>query len=295
MDFQSGYCGINIFKKLYTMEIHVKQKFTALTFNSAFFGFYAHAGFAKGLSEIGFHPSKITGCSSGALIGSLVAAGIPVDTMTDLILNLRKKDFWEGNLVTNFVKPIRKGLKNYSGILSGRKIKGLLKPYLGHKKIEDLPIPMGISVSNITKQTRELKTKGDLIDRILASMTFPFLFEIQKLGEEEFIDGGVADQEPIKELILDKSIRKIVVHSVRTKKGLSEKAMIRAFHSSVQIIENETRELKELLAKHYKKEIVRVETITPYIDANRLKHGKDAMEEGRKSAHHWKKKILASA
>lgn len=273
------------------MEIHVKQKFTALTFNSAFFGFYAHAGFAKGLSEIGFHPSKITGCSSGALIGSLVAAGVPVDTMTDLILNLRKKDFWEGNLVTNFVKPIRKGLKNYSGILSGRKIKGLLKPYLGHKKIEDLPIPMGISVSNITKQTRELKTKGDLIDRILASMTFPFLFEIQKLGEEEFIDGGVADQEPIKELILDKSIRKIVVHSVRTKKGLSEKAMIRAFHSSVQIIENETRELKELLAKHYKKEIVRVETITPYIDANRLKHGKDAMEEGRKSAHHWKKKF----
>ncbi|EMY76989.1 phospholipase, patatin family [Leptospira weilii serovar Ranarum str. ICFT] len=275
------------------MQIHVKQKFTALTFNSAFFGFYAHAGFAKGLSEIGFRPSKITGCSSGALIGSLVAAGVPIDTMSDLILNLKKKDFWEGNLVTNFVKPIRKGLKNYSGILSGKKVKELLKPQLGHKKIEDLPIPMGISVSNITKQIRELKTKGDLIDQILASMTFPFLFEIQKLGEEEFIDGGVADQEPIKELILDKSIRKIVVHSVRTKKDRSERAMIRAFHSSVQIIENETRELKELLAKHYKKQILRVETITPYIDANQLKHGNEALEEGRKNAHHWKKKILA--
>ncbi|MBM9579413.1 patatin-like phospholipase family protein [Leptospira sp. 201903070] len=275
------------------VQIHVKQKFTALTFNSAFFGFYAHAGFAKGLSEIGFHPSKITGCSSGALIGSLVAAGVPPEEMTDLILNLKKKDFWEGNLITNFVKPIRKGLKNYSGILSGKKIKELLKPHLGHKKIEDLPVPMGVSVSNITKQIRELKTKGDLIDQILASMTFPFLFEIQKLGEEEFIDGGVADQEPIKELILDKSIRKIVVHSVRTKKGHSERAMIRAFHSSVQIIENETRELKEMLAKHYKKQILRIETVTPYIDANQLKHGKEALEEGRKNAHHWKKKILS--
>lgn len=201
------------------MQFHVKKKFTALTFNSAFFGFYAHAGFAKGLSEIGFRPSKITGCSSGALIASLVAAGIPIDTMIDLILNLKKKDFWEGNLVTNFVKPIRKGLKNYSGILSGKNVKELLRPHLGHQKIEELSIPMGISVSNITKQIRELKTKGDLIDQILASMTFPFLFEIQKLGEEEFIDGGVADQEPIKELILDKSIRKIVIHSIRTKKG----------------------------------------------------------------------------
>lgn len=213
--------------------------------------------------------------------------------MIDLILNLKKKDFWEGNLVTNFVKPIRKGLKNYSGILSGKNVKELLRPHLGHQKIEELSIPMGISVSNITKQIRELKTKGDLIDQILASMTFPFLFEIQKLGEEEFIDGGVADQEPIKELILDKSIRKIVIHSIRTKKGHSEKAMIRAFHSSVQIIENETRELKELLAKHYKKRILRVETLTPYIDANQLRHGKEAMEEGRKSAHHWKKKILS--
>ncbi|TQE73538.1 patatin-like phospholipase family protein [Leptospira noguchii] len=276
------------------MQFHVKQKFTALTFNSAFFGFYAHAGFAKGLSEIGFYPSKITGCSSGALIGSLVAAGIPIDTITNLILNLKKKDFWEGNLVTNFVKPIRKGLKNYSGILSGKKVKELLKPHLGNKKIEELSIPMGISVSNITKQIRELKTKGDLVDQILASMTFPFLFEIQKLGEEEFIDGGVADQEPIKELILDKSVRKIVIHSVLTKKDHSEKAMIRAFHSSVQIIENETRELKELLAKHYKKQILRVETLTPYIDANQLRHGKEAMEEGRKSAHRWKKKILSN-
>ncbi|PJZ50219.1 patatin-like phospholipase family protein [Leptospira saintgironsiae] len=271
-----------------------KKSYDALALNSAFFGFYAHSGFSLGLKEIGFKPAAIAGSSSGALIGSLVSAGIPPEEITRFILTLQKSDFWDGNFFSQFLKPFRKGLKNYSGILSGKKIRTLLEPYLGNKDISEMPIKMGIAVSNLTKGIRELKTEGNIVDMIMASMTFPILFEIPNLKGEEFLDGGVADAEPIKEFILDPSIKRIVIHDIENRKPVSEKILMRAFDSCVSVIASETRDLKELLAKKYGKKIIRVVTNTPYLHPNKMENGRLALELGRRSAHFMKSQILGA-
>ncbi|GBF40066.1 patatin-like phospholipase family protein [Leptospira johnsonii] len=271
-----------------------KKSYDALALNSAFFGFYAHSGFSLGLKEIGFKPAAITGSSSGALIGSLVAAGLPPEEITRFILTLKKSDFWDGNFFSQFLKPFRKGLKNYSGILSGKKIRTLLEPYLGGKDISEMPIKIGIAVSNLTKGIRELKTEGNIIDMIMASMTFPLLFEIPNLKGEEFLDGGVADAEPIKEFILDPSIKRIVIHDIENRKPVSGKILMRAFDSCVSVIASETRDLKELLAKKYGKKIIRVVTNTPYLHPNKMENGRLALELGRRSAHFMKSQILGN-
>ncbi|TGK06854.1 alpha/beta hydrolase [Leptospira semungkisensis] len=273
-------------------NILIRKSYDALCFNSAFFGFYAHSGFALGLKEIGFVPSKIAGSSSGALIGSLIAAGLPPEEITRFILTLKKSDFWDGNVLTQFLKPFRKGLKNYSGLLSGKKIRNLLEPYLEGKDVSELPTKMGISVSNLTKGIRELRTNGNAIDLILASMTFPILFEIPNINGEEFLDGGVADAEPIKEFILDPSIKRIVIHDIENRKPVSEKILMRAFDSCVNVIASETKDLKELLAKKYGKKIIRVVTNTPYLHPNKMESGRLALELGRRSAHFMKEQIL---
>lgn len=271
-----------------------KKSYDALALNSAFFGFYAHSGFSLGLKEIGFRPAAIAGSSSGALIGSLVSAGIPPEEITRFILTLQKSDFWDGNFFSQFLKPFRKGLKNYSGILSGKKIRTLLEPYLGGKDISEMPIKMGIAVSNLTKGIRELKTEGNIVDMIMASMTFPILFEVPNLNGEEFLDGGVADAEPIKEFILDPSIKRIVVHDIENRKPVSDKILMRAFDSCVSVIASETRDLKELLAKKYGKKIIRVVTNTPYLHPNKMENGRLALELGRRSAHFMKSQILGT-
>ncbi|TGL34034.1 alpha/beta hydrolase [Leptospira koniambonensis] len=271
-----------------------KKSYDALALNSAFFGFYAHSGFSLGLKEIGFKPAAIAGSSSGALIGSLVSAGIPPEEITRFILTLQKSDFWDGNFFSQFLKPFRKGLKNYSGILSGKKIRALLEPYLGGKDISEMPIKMGIAVSNLTKGIRELKTEGNIVDMIMASMTFPILFEVPNLNGEEFLDGGVADAEPIKEFILDPSIKRIVIHDIENRKPVSDKILMRAFDSCVSVIASETRDLKELLAKKYGKKIIRVVTNTPYLHPNKMENGRLALELGRRSAHFMKSQILGA-
>ncbi|PJZ68068.1 alpha/beta hydrolase [Leptospira perolatii] len=279
-------------KKSKSPTILVSKSYDALALNSAFFGFFAHSGFVLGLKEIGFKPARITGSSSGALIGSLFAAGIPPEEITRMILGIKKRDFWEGNSLSQFIKPIRKGLKKYSGILSGKRIRKLIEPYIGNKNLEDFPIPMGIAVSNLTKRIRELKTKGNAIDLVMASMTFPLLFEIPLIQGDEFLDGGVVDAEPIKELILDPKIKRIIVHDIDNAKPTSDNTLMRAFDACVSVISSETRELKDLLSKKYGKKIIRVVTKTPYLHPNKMTDGRKALELGRRSAHRHRAEIL---
>ncbi|PKL32537.1 MAG: alpha/beta hydrolase [Spirochaetae bacterium HGW-Spirochaetae-10] len=261
-----------------------RRSYDGLSLNSAFFGFYAHAGFCSGLKQIGFRPSVIAGSSSGALIGSLIAAGIDADDIASMILALKKSDFWEGNRLTQLLKPLRHGLRRYSGMLSGAKIRSLLEPYIGGLDLSDFRIPMGVAVSNLTRGIRELRKSGNAIDLILASMTFPILFEIPVIDGDEFLDGGVVDSEPIKEMILDPSIKRIIIHDIENGRPVSDKALLRAFNGSSQIIQNETRELKDLLARKYGKQLIRIVTRTSYIHPGDMSEGRAAFEAGRQSA-----------
>ncbi|MBL8021015.1 MAG: patatin-like phospholipase family protein [Leptospirales bacterium] len=257
---------------------------TALCLNSAFFGYYAHAGFVKGLTEIGFKPARVTGSSAGAMVGALYCAGVDMDELTKLMLQLKRSDFWEGNFLSQLAKPFLRGVSRYSGLLSGKKIRRLLEPYLGGLSFADLKIPLGIAVSNVTTGRRELRTNGSVMDSVLCSMAFPGLIEVQSMEDQEFIDGGVVDHEPIKELILDRGIKEIVIHMIESSSPPARSPLLRAFNSSVTIIDHETRELKNLLALQHKKKIVRIQTITEPMGPSKAHLGPDSLARGRNSA-----------
>lgn len=265
---------------------------TALCLNSAFFGYYAHAGFVKGLTEIGYKPSRVTGSSAGAMVGALYCAGVDMEELTKLMLQLKRSDFWEGNLLSQIAKPFLRGISRYSGLLSGKKIRRLLEPYLGGLSFSDLKIPLGIAVSNVTTGRRELRTSGSVMDSVLCSMAFPGLIEVQSMEDQEFIDGGVVDHEPIKELILDRSIKEIVIHMIESSSPPAKSPLLRAFNSSVAIIDHETRELKNLLALQHKKKIVRIQTVTEPMGPSRAHLGPDSLARGRNSALQNRNEIL---
>ena len=263
-----------------------------LSLNSAFFGFYAHAGLMLFLEEIQFQPSFLTGSSAGAIIAALFASEIPMKELTEELVKFEKSDFWEGSFFSSYTKPFQKGLNNYTGHLSGNKLRKFLIKYLGNKNIEDLKIKLGIVVSNLTKRKRELLTKGNLVDAVIASSAFPLLFEIQKIHHEEYTDGGLVDHEPIKEMILDKKIKKIITHRIQTKKDSSKNALLRSINSGLGVIESETDDLKSILAKHLNKKIIRLNTETYPLNPNSLDKGKENILLGYETGKKYKKIFL---
>ncbi|WP_411823338.1 patatin-like phospholipase family protein [Leptospira sp. 'Mane'] len=274
------------------IELFFPKKHSALCLNSAFFGFFAHTGFVRGLQEIGFQPSLITGSSAGALIGALFASGADMKEVQMMILGLKKSDFWEGNSFTQIGRFIKKGFKGYSGILTGKSTRKLLYPYLGNKNFSDLPTKLGIAVSNLTKAKRQLVTEGNVLDAVMASIAFPFLYEVQNVKGDEFLDGGIGDGEPIKELILDPSIDRIIIHQINNSKPLGTSVIKRALDASFQIIDSENEELKTLLAEARGKRLIRLVTNTPFLSPSDFSQGKFALAEGLGTAYKNKDQIL---
>ncbi|TGM05052.1 patatin-like phospholipase family protein [Leptospira jelokensis] len=274
------------------IELIFPKKYSALCLKSAFFGFFAHTGFVRGLQEIGFKPAIVTGSSSGAMIGALYATGKEMLEFESVVLRLKKKDFWEGNSLTLLGRFLKKGWNQSSGVLTGKATRKILYPYLGNKKFSELPIKLGIAVSNLSKNKRELITEGNVLDAVMASIAFPFLYEVQEFEGQEFLDGGIGDGEPIKELIMDPSIDRIVIHQINNHRPVSKNILKRALDASVQIIESETEDLKTLLAKEKGKKLIRLETNTPYLSPNDFSNGKFALAEGRGTAYKNKAEIL---
>ncbi|MCZ8344067.1 MAG: patatin-like phospholipase family protein [Leptospira sp.] len=276
------------------IELLFPKKYSALCLKSSFFGFFAHAGFVRGLQEIGFKPGMVTGSSSGAMVGALYATGKDMSEFETLLLNLKKKDFWEGNSLTILRRLIQKGWNGYSGVLTGNATRKLLSPYLGNKRFSDLPIQLGIAVSNLSKNKRELVVDGNVLDAVMASIAFPFLYEVQEMRGDEFLDGGIGDSEPIKEMILDPHIDRIIIHEINNNRPVSKNAIKRAFDASVNIIESETEDLKTLLAKEKGKKLIRLQTTTPYLSPDDFSAGKFALAEGRGTAYRHSAEILGS-
>lgn len=253
----------------------------AISLNSAFFGFYAHTGFMLALQEMELKPHALAGTSSGALVSAFYAVGYEMQEIAQLMSHIRKEDFWEGHTLQILARNLTAGWQNVSGLLTGRRLRKVLHNFFGDTRMEELQIPLGISVANLSQQRRELWTSGHLVDAVMCSLAFPLLFEIQTLNNNEYIDGGLVDGEPIQEFILQPDITTIITHGVTRQKKRFRSKLRRAVSSGINLITNETNLLKQQLANAYQKELIRVVTQSPYIGPDDLSAGSKIIQLAR--------------
>jgi NTE family protein len=71
-----------------------------------FFRFYAHCGILNAFEELSiFNPSHVSGSSAGALVGTMIAAGLKPSIMADKLFALKRDDFWDaGSTVFGLLK-----------------------------------------------------------------------------------------------------------------------------------------------------------------------------------------------
>lgn len=146
----------------------------------------AHIGVIRWLEENHFDIRSICGCSMGALIGGIYAAG-KLDDYQQWVSALRKID-----IVTLLDFSWKK-----SGFVKGDKIINTLVELVGDQKIEDLPISFTAVAADVVNEREVWLTSGRLFDAIRASISLPFFFTPFLHDGIHLIDGGVLNPVPI--------------------------------------------------------------------------------------------------
>ncbi len=146
----------------------------------------AHIGVIHWLEENDFKIKSIVGCSIGAVIGGIYAAG-KLDVYEQWVRTLTKVD-----IVTLLDLSWEK-----SGLVRGEKLVNTLIGLVGEKLIEDLPISFTAVATDLRGQKEVWIRSGSLFDAMRASFAIPLFFTPFKLKGVDLVDGGILNPVPI--------------------------------------------------------------------------------------------------
>lgn len=186
----------------------------------------------KALKEMNINVTAISGASIGAINAALI-----IQDDFEKLLNI-----YETINVENIV-DVKDKLRNKKNILSPKnvvplateyvKLKGfdnkplreMMEKYLDIDKIYGSKIDFGMTTYSKKNKTslevfKEDIPKDEFIDYLLATACFP-IFKEQKIGEEEYVDGGYYDNVPVN-MLTKKGYKNIIVIDI-SKDGLKRK------------------------------------------------------------------------
>lgn len=158
----------------------------ALVFGSGGARGYAHIGVIDEVVARGYEIVAISGCSMGALIGGVYAAG-QLDGYRDWVCKLDYFDVLR--LVDVTWSPM--------GAMRASKVMSKLKRLIGDTLIEDLPIPVTTVATDLGRQREIWFQHGPLLQAIRASIAVPGIITPVKLGDQILVDGGLMNPLPI--------------------------------------------------------------------------------------------------
>ncbi len=181
----------------------------------------AHIGVIKMLEEYNIPIDYITGTSFGSIVGALYVAGYTVAEMEEIILGMDWDSFKndkQARKYTSIVDKIEREkyfmnleidenwkLKFPKGMLTGEafylELKSLFMRVEGVDNFDNLQIPFRAIAANINTGQSQAMGEGDLAKAVFMSMAIPTIFEPVEDNGEFYIDGGLADNLPVQEVL----------------------------------------------------------------------------------------------
>ncbi|MBS3803341.1 MAG: patatin-like phospholipase family protein [Oleiphilaceae bacterium] len=164
----------------------VRRPTVALTLGSGGARGYAHIGAIEVLVERGYDIIAISGCSMGALIGGVFAAG----KMQDY------KDWVTGLGQFDVLKLLDVSLSS-PGAIRGDKIFSVVREMLGDTRIEDLPLFYTAVATDLLSHKEIWFQEGSLHQAIRASVSIPGVITPVILNGRVLVDGALLNPLPI--------------------------------------------------------------------------------------------------
>lgn len=149
----------------------------------------AHVGVIQVLEEAGIPITAIAGCSMGAYVGSLWAAGLNGAHLEERAREIKDR-------------PTLKALMDFNippseGLIRGEKLRKHLERDLGEKTFADLDKPLLVIATDLDRLTPFVFDSGIVSHAVHASSAIPAVCAPVRLNNRRYTDGGVSEPLPV--------------------------------------------------------------------------------------------------
>ena len=146
---------------------------------------FAHIGVIQVLEEAGIRPQLVVGTSAGSLVAALYASGKSGAELAMLALGM------DESAITDWAFPGR-------GVIRGEALARYVREQTGGLSIEKMKLPLGIVATDLDSGQAILFQRGDPGVAVRASSAVPAVFQPVKIGEHEYVDGGLVSPVPVR-------------------------------------------------------------------------------------------------
>ena len=145
----------------------------------------AHIGVIQVLEENGIRPDIISGCSAGAVFGSIYASGTNLYLLEKYMGTVEIKDIIDPGILTQ------------GGLLSGEKIEEIVKILTHDYSFNETRIPFVCTATDLMTGEKTVFEEGKLHRAVRASMAVPGIFAPAIINGHFYADGGIVEELPV--------------------------------------------------------------------------------------------------
>ena len=150
---------------------------------------FAHVGVIQVLEEAGLWPGFVVGTSAGSLVAALYASG---KTPAELV---RVAETMQEAEITDWMLPILN-----RGALRGEALAKYVNTQVGGRSLEQMRIPVGIVATDLGNGEAITFRRGNTGAAVRASSAVPGVFQPVRVGEREYVDGGLVAPVPVRQV-----------------------------------------------------------------------------------------------
>ena len=149
---------------------------------------YAHIGVLKILLRAGIPIDCIAGTSMGAIVAAAYAAGMPIEELENLVLQLRRK---------RVIARLADVSISLRGLVEGKRLRAALTDQMGlEKTFDQLRLPVAIVATELAYRRQVILKSGSVIDAAMASSAFPGVLPPVEIDGRLLCDGGMINNVP---------------------------------------------------------------------------------------------------
>jgi NTE family protein len=147
---------------------------------------FAHVGVIQVLEEAGLRPSHLAGTSAGSFVAALYASGMSPAELVRVAQTMQEAE------ITDWMLPILN-----RGALRGEALAKYVNTQVGGKTLEQMPIVLGIVATDLGSGQAITFRRGNTGAAVRASSAVPGVFLPVRLGDREYVDGGLVAPVPV--------------------------------------------------------------------------------------------------
>ena len=149
---------------------------------------FAHIGVIKVLEAQGIVPDIIVGTSAGSLVGALYAAGNNGFALQKLALDMDEA------AISDWSVPF---FSHTTGVLKGEGVQQYVNKTVNNVPIEKLKIVFGAVATDLRSGQPILFRRGNTGLAVRASSAVPSVFQPVRIGNIDYVDGGLVSPVPV--------------------------------------------------------------------------------------------------